>query len=304
MTDVKVPGGVNWTAFTTARGRAQESLRADRLFDDPVAGVFLGEAIAAQARNGTEGLSVRPVHREGISRLADMFSYYFMIRTPFYDERIVQGVEAGCRQVVLLGAGLDSRAFRLGLPAGVTVFEVDQAPVLEFKDAVLAKHGTVPTCRRVPVAADLRGQWPEVLAAAGFDAAAPAMWVAEGLLPYLPADDCDRLLDITARMSPPGSRFASEYFVRAPVESDAVNDSSSVRDRERWRSVLKMFNTGPVAASPAAWLSAHGWMAGHVSSVAREGQARGRPAPDAFARPGGMEVWLFDATNLIGRSYE
>jgi O-methyltransferase involved in polyketide biosynthesis len=50
MTDVKVPDGVGWTAFTTARGRAQESLRADRLFDDPLAGVFLQEAIAAPGR--------------------------------------------------------------------------------------------------------------------------------------------------------------------------------------------------------------------------------------------------------------
>jgi O-methyltransferase involved in polyketide biosynthesis len=60
---------VGWTAFTTARGRAQESLRADRLFDDRLAGVFLEEAIAAQARDGAEGLIVRLVHREGISRL-------------------------------------------------------------------------------------------------------------------------------------------------------------------------------------------------------------------------------------------
>jgi len=288
---------VGWTAFTTARGRAQESLRADRLFDDRLAGVFLEEAIAAQARDGAEGLIVRPVHGEGISRLADIFSYYFMIRTPFYDERVVHAVRAGCGQVVLLGAGLDSRAFRLGLPAGVTVFEVDQGPVLEFKDAVLAKHDAVPTGRRVPVVADLRAGWPEALAAAGFDRAAPAIWVAEGLLPYLPAADCDRLLDTTAGMSAAGSRFTSEYFVRPPVESDAVDDSSSARDRATWRSVLDMLGTGPAAASPAAWLSAHGWVAGQVSSVTGEGQARGRPAPEAFARPGGMEVWLFDATS-------
>lgn len=287
---------MGWTAFTTARGRAQESLRADRLFDDPLAGVFLEEAIAAQARDGAEGIRVRPVHREGISRLADIFGYYFMIRTPFYDERVVRAVGTGCGQVVLLGAGLDSRAFRLGLPADITVFEVDQGPVLEFKDAVLAKHDAVPTCRRVPVVADLRAGWPQVLAAAGFDAAVPAIWVAEGLLPYLPAADCDRLLDMAANMSSPGSRIASEYFLRPPVESDAVDDSSSAQDKQTWRSVLSMFSTGPVAASPAAWLSAHGWVAGQVSSVTGEGQARGRPAPEAFARPGGMEVWLFDAT--------
>jgi O-methyltransferase involved in polyketide biosynthesis len=128
----------------------------------------------------------------------------------------------------------------------------------------------------------------------GFDAAAPAIWLAEGLLPYLPAADCDRLLDTAAGMSAPGSRFASEYFVRPPVEADAVDDSSSAGDKQRWRSVLDMLSTGPVAASPAAWLSARGWVVGQVSTVSGEGQARGRPAPETFARPGGMEVWLFD----------
>src|SRR5258708_13184330 len=121
-----------------------------------------------------------------------------MMRTPFCGERGVRAVRGGCGRVVLLGAGRDGRGFRLGLPAGVTVFEVDQGPVLEFKDAVLAKHDAVPTGRRVPVVADLRAGWPQALAAAGFDTPGPALSGAPGLLPPPPAPPSYPPLDTTA----------------------------------------------------------------------------------------------------------
>jgi len=60
---------------------------------------------------------------------------------------VLRAVEDGCRQVVLVAAGLDSRAFRLGLPKDATVFELDQAAVLDFKQAVLDEHEVVPTCK-------------------------------------------------------------------------------------------------------------------------------------------------------------
>jgi O-methyltransferase involved in polyketide biosynthesis len=97
-------------------------------------------------------------------------------------------------------------------------------------------------------------------------------------LPYLSSADCDRLLDITASMSAPGSRLATEYSVRPPVESDALGDSSNARDKQTWRSVLDVFSVGPAAGTPAAWLSARGSPAGRVASITGAGPARGPPA--------------------------
>src|SRR5207302_9273240 len=95
--------------------------------------------------------------------------------------------EAGSRQAVSLGAGLDSRAWRLPWKDGVTVYELDQPRVLEFKSSTLAEHGAQPACNRVAVPVDLRQDWPAALRQAGFDASAPSAWSAEGLMPYLPA---------------------------------------------------------------------------------------------------------------------
>ena len=58
----------------------------------------------------------------------------------------------GVRQAVILAAGLDSRSWRLPWPDGVTVYELDQPKVLDFKASTLAEHGAEPTCHRVAVA--------------------------------------------------------------------------------------------------------------------------------------------------------
>lgn len=63
------------------------------------------------------------------------------------------------RQVVILAAGLDSRAYRLWWPHGTVVYELDRPQVLEFKREVLAGHAATPTGQRHEVAVDLREDW-------------------------------------------------------------------------------------------------------------------------------------------------
>ncbi|AEK44223.1 methyltransferase [Amycolatopsis mediterranei S699] len=81
------------------------------------------------------------------------------------------------RQIVLLGAGLDTRAFRLGRPAAARVFEVDLPEVFEFKEAVLAEQGATAAAERIVVGFDLRDAWAGPLTAVGFDAAQPTAWL-------------------------------------------------------------------------------------------------------------------------------
>jgi methyltransferase (TIGR00027 family) len=184
--------GVGRTALGVARARARESRRPDRLFDDPYAAAFV-DAVGEPA--GTSG--------SGRARLA----FHAVIRTRFYDDYLLT---AGCRQVVLLAAGLDTRAFRLRWPGGTRLFELDLPEVLAFKEKVLAEHGAVPRCERVVIGADLRTDWAGRLTGGAFDPAEPTAWLAEGLIVYLTAEEATTLLGAVGRLSAPGSRLAFE----------------------------------------------------------------------------------------------
>ncbi|MFV0496137.1 SAM-dependent methyltransferase [Mycobacterium sp.] len=186
---------------------------------------------------------------------------------------------AGIRQVVILAAGLDSRAYRLPWPAGTTVFEVDQPAVIEFKSATLSGLGAQPTADRRTVAVDLRDDWPAALRDAGFDPGRPTAWSAEGLLGYLPAEAQDRLLDQVTALSVPGSRFATE----ALLDINKLNEQE-LRDRmqhhnQRWKAHGLDFDMSALVyfddrTDAGTYLGAHGWNTTSVSSA------------DLFARHG------------------
>jgi hypothetical protein len=117
-----------------------------------------------------------------MASLGAVFHVHGVIRTRFFDDYLTAAIAARCHQVVLLAAGLDTRALRLAWPAGTRVFEIDLPGVLSFKDSVLAAQGAVPRCERIKVPADLCTDWTAALAEAGFDRSTPAAWLAEGLL--------------------------------------------------------------------------------------------------------------------------
>ena len=80
---------------------------------------------------------------------------YQAVRTHFFDQHFAASVRDGIGQVVILAAGLDSRAFRLDWPAGTVIFEIDQPKVLSYKTLTLQGHavsaaGRLPSGRRRP----------------------------------------------------------------------------------------------------------------------------------------------------------
>ncbi len=142
------------------------------------------------------------------------------VRTRFFDNFLVTATSSGIRQVVILAAGLDARAYRLAWPAGTVVFEVDQPEVIVFKGTTLAQIGAEPTAERRAVGVDLRDDWPTALRDNFFDSTAATAWIAEGLLPYLPPEAQDRLLDNITALSAPGSRLATENITDMKVFTD------------------------------------------------------------------------------------
>ena len=156
-------------------------------------------------------------------------------RTRFFDSFFHAATEAGIRQAVIMASGLDARAYRLAWPADMTVFEIDQPQVIEFKAATLAKLGAAPQAELRTVAVDLRNDWPKALAEAGFDQSQPTAWIAEGLFGYLPPEAQDRLLDNITALSADGSRLACEAIPdMSEVDTEKVHEMMS-RATAKWR---------------------------------------------------------------------
>lgn len=252
--------GVGRTAVWVAMMRAQESARPDRLFDDRLASAF---AAAAGVGTGVGG---------DVAGAPPGASEFLAVRVRFYDDFLLDACAAGIRQVVLLAAGLDSRAFRLGWPAGVALYEVDLPELFAFKESVVAGFEEPPGCKRVPVPADLREAWPDPLTAAGFDPAEPTAWVVEGVLIYLPVADNDRLLAAVGDLSAPGSRLALDHMNHTGDDRAAVRETSA--------QVRKMGAAFQSAMDdPVGWLAGHGWHA-TVDRVPAMAVAYGRPLPE------------------------
>ncbi|BBZ49537.1 class I SAM-dependent methyltransferase [Mycobacterium heidelbergense] len=208
----EITESVGATALGVASARAAETRSENPLISDPFAQVFL-DAAGDGVWNWYSASTLAPELLEAEPELALQMKAmvgYMASRTAFFDRFFLDATGAGIRQAVILAAGLDSRAWRLAWPDGITVYELDQPRVLEFKSSTLAEHGAQPACNRVAVPVDLRQDWPTALRQAGFDASAPSVWSAEGLMPYLPAAAQELLFDRIHGLTAAGSRVAVE----------------------------------------------------------------------------------------------
>jgi methyltransferase (TIGR00027 family) len=226
----EITESVGATALGVASSRAAETRSENPLIRDPFAQVFLdaaGDGVwnwHSAAQLPPEVIKAEP---QVPLQMQAMVSY-MACRTAFFDMFFLDATRAGIRQAVILAAGLDARSWRLPWPDGVTVYELDQPKVLEFKASTLAEHGAEPACHRVAVPVDLRQDWPTALRQAGFDASAPSVWSAEGLTPYLPAAAEELLLERVHELTVTGSRVAVEA-----LGPDFLNPDVRAKRRER-----------------------------------------------------------------------
>ena len=199
---------VGATALGVAAARAAETESERPLFRDPFARVFLdaaGQGMWSVFDRSAASGELADVDPDLFAGMQTMVSF-FASRTAFIDDFFAAATDAGVRQVVILAAGLDARAWRLPWPDGTRVFELDQPKVLEFKSRTLREHGAKPRAARIEVPIDLRRDWPAALRQAGFDPAVPTAWSAEGLLRYLPSEAQDLLFERIQTLSCVGSR--------------------------------------------------------------------------------------------------
>ncbi|BBZ69795.1 class I SAM-dependent methyltransferase [Mycobacterium paraseoulense] len=168
---------VSDTARWTALHRATESARPDALFNDPLAERLAGEhgreIVAAVPRSTRNG-------------------WWLVARTKIIDDTIAEAIAGGCDRVLNLAAGLDTRPYRLALPADLTWVEADLPKLLAEKTQLLADE--VPRCRLTRIAVDLadpaaRGAFLDE----ALRGATNALVLTEGLLMYLEETDVESL---------------------------------------------------------------------------------------------------------------
>ena len=167
---------VSDTALMVAACRALEFDAPDGFVRDPFAARLAGE-------RGMAILRALPQH--------EMMRFGIGVRSRFIDELLLETLASEKIATVLsLGCGLDTRPWRLEVPADLRWLEVDFADMLDYKNALMSAE--TPRCRREFIAADVNdaAQRRNIYGAVG---PAPALMITEGLLLYLPAATVEAL---------------------------------------------------------------------------------------------------------------
>lgn len=158
---------------------------------------------------------VKTFSGRGASRVVELASLglveHLSLRTRAIDRVVTDACEGGVRQLVVLGAGLDARAYRLDALREAVVYEVDHPSTQAHKRA--RAEGVPPLAREVRfVGVDFeRDDLVARLGDAGHDEGARTVWVWEGVTPYLTRAAIEASLDVIARRSCPGSVLAVTY---------------------------------------------------------------------------------------------
>lgn len=248
---------VSDTALWTAAVRADESQLEDALFVDDLAADLAGEKGFA-LRDRYDNAGVRACIAE---------------RTRYLDEVIAR--HPSFRQVVFLAAGLDTRSVRLEWAPGTTLYEVDHADLVAWKEQRLTELGAQHAVERHTVGIDLREDWPKALEAAGWNPGVPTMWIAEGLFYYLPEDGAREMLARIAELAAPGDILSGDLVSRQTMisESEAARRNLVLlqEDGSPW-----LFATD----DPEEYLSTGGWEPSEVLVLGHPGANFGRwPGP-------------------------
>jgi methyltransferase (TIGR00027 family) len=276
---------VGSTALFVATARALEAQKPHPLAVDPFAEVFC-RAVGGNAADVLDGKD--PDNQLKTPDWGVHFVNFQGARTKYFDDYFRQAADAGVRQVVILAAGLDSRAYRLAWPDRTTIFELDQPQVLDFKRDVLAEQGAKPNAERREVAIDLRDDWPQALRDSGFDAAQPSAWIAEGLLIYLPAAAEEQLFTGINALAASASHVAVEDGAPLPADDFAAaveEERAAVAEGDQRVFFQLVYNERHAPADQ--WFDEHGWTA-QATPLADYLREVGRPVPGPELAAGPM----------------
>jgi len=216
------PGEPSRTALGAAAHRAvHQVLESGRIFTDPLAVRILGTDAEAALRDAKNNPSRR------------MLRLFIAVRMRFAEDALASAVAGGVRQLVVLGAGLDTFAYRNAFAESLHVFEVDHPATQAWKRKRLAE-AAIPLPRTLTFAPiDFeRETLADGLAAVGFDPAKQSFFTWLGVVPYLTEQAVFSTLEFIARL--PGG---------AHVVFDYGNPPASGADRDRYAAAHEVLAT-------------------------------------------------------------
>lgn len=242
---------VSDTAFWIAHCRALETERPDALFHDPLARLLAGD----RGKKITEAMPVRFIT-----------TWIVAIRTRVIDDYIRLAISQGVDTILNLGAGLDTRPYRLDLPESLVWIEADYPHIVEFKESRLSQEK--PRCRLERVKIDLANLPEREKFFATINARATKMLIlTEGVVPYLSEEEAASLADDLRALD------RARYWIVEYISPQ----SSKYRNRGR---MSRMMQNAPFKFAPEDWFGffqAHGWRPREIRYLPDEGDRLHRP---------------------------
>jgi methyltransferase (TIGR00027 family) len=238
----------------TAQGVAAERalLASKGVIDDPFAQEMLTPSMAAVVwvvNHGPHRIWTRSVTLAGLAA-----------RVRWFDSQVISAVNDGIRQVAVIGAGYDSRPWRI--PGdGIQFFELDHPATQQDK----ARRAPQPS--PVYVESDLTTEdAARSLLDCGFDPSLPAVFVLEGLTMYLSEDVVRRQLQLLGKMSAIGSRLAVDFY--PPSDAGTAQHHRQMRVQQLARSGSgESFRLALDRPQAVSLVQASGWSIDEVMSL-------------------------------------
>lgn len=226
-----------WAASARAVGsrfdepRRNPDALADKLMGPEERAMIAGHPLAVALENDT------PENRQ--SPEVQSATMTLIVRTKFIDERLVRMVREGATQIVIMGAGWDTRAYRFAdILRGVRVFEVDQPATQDWKRRrAMEALGPAPV-NLVYLPIDFRTQTlADVLASAGYDPRQKTMFIWEGVTMYLPEQAVRDTLHWISKQAK-GSMVVFDFAYSALIEQIARAQHGEQPEGDRAKLVM------------------------------------------------------------------
>lgn len=244
------------TAHWIAAFRARESQRPDAVFSDPLAARLAGE-------RGFEMVDATP--------FSDAMAFAMVVRTTAIDRLVLSAVAKNVDTVINLGAGLDTRPYRMALPPSLRWIEVDFASTIEYKNALLAAER--PACQLSRIVCDLSsdGERRKLFERLGGETR-NALIITEGVIVYMTTEQAEKLS--TDLYSVPAFRFWIMDF----------NQGRFRRNRMSAK-LKKMVTNAPFRftdGEPLKFFARQGWIVDEKIFILDQADLIGRKAPLKF----------------------
>lgn len=227
-------GKSSGSAVATTLFRALESIRPakERVLFDPYAIRFLSgkPKVILNARFLISGRLLNTIINRRLSRVIPGGTTYVIVRARYIDDYLNQCIEDGIEQLVLLGAGYDSRAFRFpALKERVKVFEVDHPDSQRIKKEKVKKiFGSLPGhVIYVPVDFE-NAKLDEALFACGYDKNVRTLFICEGVTVYITREAVEETLAFVANNSGEGSSIIFDYIYKSAIDG-GIKESENMK---------------------------------------------------------------------------